>query len=80
MEIGMLWFDDNPKSDLQTKVNQAAAYYRDKYGQEPNLCFVHPSMVADEPSDRDGVTLCTNTSMIPHHFWIGVQKQPTVFA
>ena len=79
MDIGMLWFDDNLKSDLRTKVNQAAAYYRKKYGEEPNLCFIHPSMVTEENALSDSVTLCTNPSMIPHHFWIGVQKQPAAF-
>jgi len=78
MDIGMLWFDDNPKSDLRTKVNQAVEYYRKKYGEEPNLCFVHPSMISDEKTDTSSVTLCTNPSMIPHHFWIGVQEQPAV--
>jgi len=80
MDIGMLWFDNNPKSDLRTKVNHAVAYYRKKYGEEPNLCFVHPSMVSDENIGSSNLTLRTNTSMIPHHFWIGVQKQPTALA
>ena len=77
MDIGMLWFDNNPKSDLQAKVNKAVDYYQKKYGEEPNLCFVHPSMVSDESVKAGKVKLCTNHAMIPHHFWIGVQKQPT---
>jgi len=76
MDIGMLWFDNDPKADLQSKVNKAAAYYRTKYGGEPNLCFVHPSMMPDAITAVGEITLKSNGSMIPHHFWIGVQLQP----
>lgn len=47
MEIGLLWFDNNPKLSLHEKVVEAAAYYQRKYRQQPNLCFVHPSMLTD---------------------------------
>ncbi len=75
MDIGMLWFDNDPKSDLQSKVNKAAEYYRAKYGEEPNLCFVHPSMISEGKLNAGKITLCSNPAMIPHHFWIGVQPQ-----
>jgi hypothetical protein len=45
MNIGMLWFDNDPKAGLDVKVERAAAYYRNKYGRKPTLCFVHPSML-----------------------------------
>ena len=73
MDIGMLWFDNDPKADLQAKVNKAAAYYRKKYGEDPNLCFVHPSMLAEAKAMIGDITLCPNGSMLPHHFWMGVQ-------
>jgi hypothetical protein len=45
MNIGMLWFDNDPKAELSVKIERAAAYYRNKYGTKPTLCFVHPSML-----------------------------------
>lgn len=75
MEIGMLWFDNDPKSDLQSKVTRAAAYYRSKYGESPNLCFVHPSMLSEKMSKAGKIAVRSNIAIIPHHFWIGVQKQ-----
>lgn len=45
MKIGMLWFDNDPHTELAAKVERAAAYYRLKYGKTPTLCFVHPSML-----------------------------------
>lgn len=44
MNLGMLWFDNDPKATLDIKVERAASYYRHKYGKTPTLCFVHPSM------------------------------------
>jgi hypothetical protein len=80
MDIGMLWFDNDKKSDLFTKVSRAAAYYRSKYGEEPNLCFVHPSMISEDKADAGKpetgrIEVFSNSSVLPNHFWIGVQQQ-----
>jgi hypothetical protein len=74
MEIGMLWFDNDPKLDLKNKVHKAAQYYKEKYGQEANLCFVHPSMTSDEKIDAGAVVVYSNSTVLPHHFWIGVHR------
>jgi hypothetical protein len=50
MNIGMLWFDNDPKVNLDTKIERAAMYYAKKYGKNPTLCFVHPSMLANSAS------------------------------
>ncbi len=80
MEVGMLWFDNDPKSDVFSKVQKAAAYYKHKYGQDPNLCFVHPSMIPAKKADSGQVCVRSNKTMLPHHFWIGVQSQPILKA
>lgn len=80
MEIGMLWFDNDPKSDVMSKVQKAAAYYRQKYGESPNLCFVHPSMVSENRAELGEISVRTHKTMLPNHFWIGVQSQPVVKA
>ena len=78
MEIGMLWFDNDPKSDVTSKVRKAADYYRQKYGESPNLCFVHPSMIPEDKTDTGEISVRINQTMLPHHFWIGVHSQPIV--
>jgi hypothetical protein len=50
MNIGMLWFDNDPKVNLDTKIERAALYYAKKYGKNPTLCFVHPSMLVNTAS------------------------------
>lgn len=54
MNIGMLWFDNDPKAGLDVKVERAATYYRDKYGRKPTLCFVHPSMLPNSSAFPTG--------------------------
>jgi hypothetical protein len=51
----MLWFDNDPRVNLETKLERAAAYYRTKYGRTPTLCFVHPSMIPPDPAAPQAV-------------------------
>jgi hypothetical protein len=68
----MLWFDNDPKTDLPTKVSRAAAYYQRKYGCSPNLCFVHPTMLALEEAKANGIELRPSRQVLPNHFWLGL--------
>lgn len=72
MNIGMLWFDNDSKADLTAKIQRAAEYYKRKYGRDPNLCFVHPSMVAAPLNQAAGVELRTSQSVLPNHLWLGI--------
>jgi hypothetical protein len=85
MNIGMLWFDNDPKTELALKIERAVGYYREKYGRSPTLCFVHPSMIAktsapapeteaetEIPLRAAGVEVRSSRSVLPNHFWLGV--------
>lgn len=86
MEEGMLWFDNDKKADLDSKVERAVEYYQNKYGDNPNLCFVHPVMLSGNGKTRkakrsqnngnryvsQGVELRPSPSVLPNHFWLGV--------
>jgi len=79
MNIGMLWYDNDKNSELNSKIQRAATYYQNKYGAIPNVCFVHPSMlgtpiqVNDEKCLESGsILIRTSSSVLPNHFWIGV--------
>jgi len=82
MDIGMLWFDNDPKSEVTAKISRATAYYRDKYGEEANLCFVHPSMInngsivkGNNRLQSGAVEVRTTQSILPNHLWIGVNDK-----
>jgi hypothetical protein len=85
MKIGMLWFDNDPQEDIPAKILRAATYYRKKYGKNPTLCFVHPSMLRSSPAVKEGegeedepglvaagVEVRANQTILPNHFWIGL--------
>lgn len=72
MTIGMLWFDNDPKATLNDKITRAAEHYQKKYGQRPNLCYVHPSMLPEEGRVTP-VEVKSNRFIQPNHLWIGIQ-------
>ncbi len=74
MNIGMLWFDNDPKADLSNKIERAADYYRRKYGRLPDLCFVHPSMLGSSPARPSKIEIRSSRSILPNHFWIGIHQ------
>lgn len=73
MKVGMLWFDAEHGQTLESRLGRAAGYYRQKYGEQPNLCFLHPG-AAPEGSlhPLHGLHLRTDKAVLPNHFWIGV--------
>jgi len=82
MNVGMLWFDNDPKAGLSVKIARAASYYRAKYGRQPTLCFVHPSMLPAEvaqaspeqaPFVAGEIEVRSSRSVLPNHFWIGIR-------
>ena len=83
MNVGMLGFDNDAKSELATRVSRAADYYSNKYGKHPNLCFAHPSIVDEPPSskaDQKAINLGEievrlTKSVLPNHLWIGIDSQ-----
>jgi hypothetical protein len=80
MNVGMLWYDNDPRTALKNKIERAADYYRKKYGLIPDLCLVHPSMLAESrPQDVEGhagkVAIRTNRAILPGHLWIGSEDK-----
>ena len=75
MNAGMLWFDNDPKTALAAKIERAADYYRHKYGRDPNLCLIHPSMMDKEQPETGKVTVRPYRPVLPGHLWIGVEEK-----
>ncbi len=80
MNTGMLWFDNDPRTDLQAKINKAVRYYQNKYGQIPNLCFVHPSMLTEKNSKPSGLEVRSSNKVLPHHLWLGIRNNEKMVA
>ncbi len=80
MNVGMLWFDNDPRTALTVKVSRAADYYRQKYGRTANLCMVNPSMLGEpKPTMQEvqagKIAVRPNRAILPGHLWIGTEDK-----
>lgn len=71
MKIGMLWFDNDPKSTFDQKCNRAIAYYTAKYGHAPTAIWVHPKTAITEIPN---IAIRTSKSILPNNFWVGLES------
>lgn len=75
MKIGMLWFDNDPRTDLFGRVQRAVDYYLQKYERMPDRCYLHPSEIPEEGSHLMGpVQLVPSENIRRNHLWIGCQE------
>jgi hypothetical protein len=89
MDIGLLWFDDDPRRRLEDKVGRAAQRYREKYGRWPNTCYVHPTVVTDHLGQdlrvacrmrrpQTTIRVVSAPNILLHHYWLGESTQSSI--
>ncbi len=81
IQEGLLWFDDNPTRPVTDKIERAVQRYQQKYGHNPDVCYVHESEIRAQLKEGDlrvaeDVKVLPAKSVLPHHFWLGIQSQP----
>jgi hypothetical protein len=75
MDIGMLWYDGDAKRELKEKISRAMDYYRQKYGAQPNVCYVNPALLAEgKDALTMGVQLRPSRTVLRDHFWLGISQ------
>ena len=75
MNLGMMWFDNDPKIALAAKINRAAEYYQKKYGKAPNLCLVNPKSMTEVLTKSGNISVRTMDMVLPGHLWIGQKEK-----
>ena len=77
MHTGMLWFDNDPRTTLNVKIQKAMDYYSKKFGRIPDICLVHPSMLdtGQKQAELGKLTIRPYRPVMPGHLWIGVEDQ-----
>lgn len=77
MHTGMLWFD-NSTAALPVKIEKAVDYYKKKYGRQPDLCLVHPSLLEANQRTLEvaGLTVRPYRPVLPGHIWVGLEDTP----
>jgi hypothetical protein len=83
-----VWYDDEPRSILKSKIEQAVQHYQEKYGELPKECKFNGNMVnSSEDSAGDllleqlqfsTVTILTPVNIPRNNFWLG--PVPVLFA
>jgi len=58
MNIGLLWFDDDPKKSTECKIAEAAERYQQRFGALPTVCHVHRPAPPAGATDAQGAALC----------------------
>lgn len=78
MEVGLLWFDDSNEKTLEEKVTAAIEAYCNKKcfrGQQPDLCYVNPSLLPDgQDGHLNGILLEGVRSIPTHYFLVGLDN------
>ena len=72
VQDGLLWFDDNPTRPVGDKIERAVQRYQQKYGHNPDVCYVHPGQVPERELSVGPVKVLPAQTVLPHHFWLGV--------
>jgi len=76
METGMLWFDNDPKTDLATKITLAVIYYEEKYGYHPDLCYINPTMLGGSMLRcHKNIEVRPTSAVANHYMWIGIHQR-----
>jgi L-ascorbate metabolism protein UlaG (beta-lactamase superfamily) len=70
---GMLWFDNDTRRPFDTKIEQAIQHFKTKYGDAPNIVYVHPScMPSAEAAQAIKVEAAEN--VLPFHYLLGIRQ------
>ena len=62
MQVGLLWFDNDPRHGLESKIAEAAHRYSVKFGQLPDTCYVNQK----ELNSQNRVVALAARSMRPY--------------
>ena len=68
--IGLLWYDSSAQ-DLAVKIAEAARRYRERFGGEPNVCYVNPADLSTGECQANKIRVQTAMNILRHHLWLG---------
>lgn len=75
VKLGWMWFDDDPKTNLEDKLRQASERYRQKFGQKPRLCYVNGSALADPQAFVGALQMRGAGNVSPGYFLFVVESE-----
>lgn len=73
MQTGLMWYDDDPRKTLDTKIEQAAARYAEKHGHAPTACYINPGTLM-AGGNRQGLRVIPARTVRLNYLWLGVDE------
>jgi len=73
MRTGLLWYD-NGNAELQLQLSQAAKRYRERFGAEPNVCYVHPTTLPGGEQRIGSILVRASSRVMQHYLWLGQEQ------
>ncbi len=70
MKQGLVWYDNDPKKSLDDKLSEAAHRYKEKFGVEPNVCYIHPSHYDAQRATIAKMRMIRAPQVLPNHLWL----------
>ena len=64
------WYDSNRNKQSTTKIDEAIARYRQKYGVHPNICLVSEQ----EPIEHPHIRIRHVQHLSPNYYYVGVDE------
>lgn len=69
--IFLMWYDDNPKLPINTKIEAAIAAYRKRFGGvAPNLVLVNDAEIIEYV----GIRVRSTTTIGRNNYWVGLEQ------
>lgn len=68
VKLGWLWLDNDPKTDLEQKLNGASSRYQQKFGRSPRVCYVNRAVLGDSSARYGRLQVCSAANVHPGHF------------
>lgn len=73
--IFLMCFDDHPKRTPAQKIEDAMVAYHTRFNRQPTLVLVNNNVALEVAVD--GAAIERRGSIPPHHFWVGMQPDPS---
>ena len=65
----LLWYDDTKKKATEEKILEGVQRYKERFGENPNVCLVNPSQAVN----AQGLIIRPTAHVRPNYYWIGVE-------
>lgn len=74
MQVGLLWYDRDPRKSLAQKIEDATQRYVEKFRRRPDTCHVNPG---DHQAVEAPLRLVANPLIQRNTLWVGIEEAPS---